>query len=246
MPKPKLTSPSSKKPVRPNVLVFPCLFRLAPPSSKLHRFLRFLSLIGYNLEITLGRVLGRGGFCAVSEITNIKLCTKEETTVGNKMLDDEHAIHNIVQDRAFMQRYCLRGKKKGSRYALKRLQAAVSEDGQTFVNGVVDLAIEARFLAVIRHPNIIKMRAMAVTSPFSAEHSFFVVLDRLYDILGTRIDKWKKQKPKGMGKMLDLKGKKESLLWVERVAVAYDLSSALQYLHESKYAILVLSCSSFR
>ena len=189
----------------------------------------------------------------MSEITNIKLRTKEESNMGHKVLDDEHAIHNIVQDRGFMERYCLRGNKKDCRYAVKRLQASVSENGQTFVNGVVDLAIEARFLAVIRHPNIIKMRAMAATDPFAPEDSFFLVLDRLYDILGTRIAKWKKQKPKGMGKVLDRKGKKEALLWVERITVVYDLSCALQYLHESKYACFmcfnsrlnIVSCSHF-
>jgi len=133
-----------------------------------------------------------------------------------------------------MEMHCLRGSKKECRYALKRLQASVSEDSQTFVNGIVDLAIEARFLSVIRHPNIIKMRAMALTDPFSVDKPFFVVLDRLYDILGPRIIKWKKQKPTGMAKVLDRKGKKEGLLWVERITVAYDLSCALQYLHESK------------
>jgi len=133
-----------------------------------------------------------------------------------------------------MEQHCLRGTKKDCRYALKRLQASVSEDAQTFINGVVDLAIEARFLSVVRHPNIIKMRAMAVTSPYSVEQPFFVVLDRLYDILGTRLAKWKKLQPKGMGKMLDRKGKKESLLWIERITVAYDLSCALEYLHQSK------------
>lgn len=185
-------------------------------------------------EISLGRVLGRGGFCVVSEINNIKLLRNEKSEKGNQLLDDEHAIHNIVQDRSFMEMHCLRGSKKECRYAFKRLQASVSEDAQTFVNGIVDLAIEARFLAVIRHPNIIKMRAMAVTDPFSVDRPFFVVLDRLYDILGPRIAKWKKQKPTGMAKMLDRKGKKEGLLWVERITVAYDLSCALQYLHESQ------------
>jgi len=193
----------------------------------------FLCRVYRRTEITLGRVLGRGGFCAVSEVTTIKLQKENSSSAKTQTLKDEHDIHNIVQDRAFMEQHCLRGK-KDCRYALKRIQASVMEDASTFILGVVDLAMEARFLAVIRHPNIIKMRAVAATNPYSVNEPFFLVLDRLYDILGTRISKWKKQQPKGMAKMMDRNGKKESLLWVERITVAYDLSCALDYLHKSK------------
>jgi hypothetical protein len=185
--------------------------------------------------LSLGRVLGKGGFCSVSEITKIVLKKKDQADESTSTrLDDEHTIQNIVQDRSFMETHCLRGKDKDCRYALKVLLPSCKDDAQTYINGVVDLAVEARFLSVIRHPSIIKMRAMAVTSPYSVSDPFFVVLDRLYDILGTRISKWKKQKPSGMMKLLDRSGKKESSFWIERITVAYDLAAALQYLHELK------------
>jgi serine/threonine protein kinase len=180
-------------------------------------------------------VLGKGGFCVVSEISKISL--RNESLNDDSMsepLHDEHAIHNIIQDRSFMETHCLRGRDKDCRYAMKILLPSCSDSEQTFINGVVDLAIEARFLSVIRHPSIIKMRAMAEGNPFSTTQSFFVVLDRLYDILGTRITKWKKQKPKGVGKLMDRSGKKEYAFWIERITVAYDLVTALNYLHESK------------
>lgn len=146
-------------------------------------------------------------------------------------IQDEHQIHNIVQDRNFMAMYCVR-KGKDTRYAIKRVQEASYKDHQTFINGVVDLAVEARFLSVIRHPNIIKMRAMECGSPYSA--SFFVVLDRLYDIMSTRLTKWKKSKVTGIAKMMDRKGKREMAFWLERITVAYDLACALKYLHDLK------------
>ena len=187
----------------------------------------------YSAELTLGKVLGRGGFCVVSEISKIVLRHQPDVSESNntERLDDEHTIQNIVQDRSFMEAHCLRGSKKDCRYAIKTLLPTCRNDEQTYINGVVDLAVEARFLAVIRHPSIIKMRAMAATSPFSTTQPFFVVLDRLYDILGTRMTKWKKQKPKGMGKLLDRSGQKEKDFWIERITVAYDLASALDYLH---------------
>jgi hypothetical protein len=120
----------------------------------------------------------------VNEITKIRLIKDEESTDDSDNadnLDDEHAIHNIIQNRPFMEAHCLRGKGNDCRYAFKRLQESCLENAQLYINGVVDLAVEARFLSVVRHPNIIKMRAMAATNPFSTHDPFFVVLDRLYD-----------------------------------------------------------------
>jgi hypothetical protein len=175
-------------------------------------------------------VLGRGGFCVVTEVSKITL---EESENGSSIggLDkfrDEHQIHNFVQDRSFMETHCVR-QGKDCRYAIKRLKGDNDKDTQTFINGVVDLALEARFLSVIRNPNIIKMRGMAMGSPFN--FNFFVVLDRLYDIMSTRLVKWRKQIPKGMGKLMDRGGKKELAFWVERCTVCYDLACALKYLH---------------
>jgi hypothetical protein len=185
-------------------------------------------------ELQLGRVLGRGGFCVVSEVTKITLGESESHSAngeGVEKIRDEHQIHNFVQDRGFMETHCVR-QGKDCRYAIKRLQEASAKDTQTFINGVVDLALEARFLSVIRHPNIIKMRGMGMDSPF--DFKFFVVLDRLYDIMSTRLTKWKKQLPKGMSKLMDRGGKKELAFWVERCTVCYDLACALKHLHYLK------------
>jgi hypothetical protein len=69
-------------------------------------------------------------------------------------------------------------KGKDPRYAIKQLSDdIVLQDPHNYINGLMDLAIEARFLAVIRHPNIIKMRAVGVGTPYSRD--FFIMLDRL-------------------------------------------------------------------
>jgi hypothetical protein len=259
----KVASPNLNIPVRCLGRVTVARYPISEPSegsreNKSRRRLSLTALLLHTIfsllaELELGRVLGRGGFCVVNEITKIALQTATTTKAaagksdgadpqeqnGNfaldlNYMDDENAIHNVVQDRAFMEDHCLRGKGRDCRYALKQLQESSWENAHTFVNGVVDLAVEARFLAVIRHPNIIKMRAMATTSPYSPHAPFFVVLDRLYDIMGMRIVKWKKRKPAGMVKLLDRKRKKEQAFWVERISVAYDLACALQYLHSLK------------
>lgn len=183
-------------------------------------------------ELTLGRVLGRGGFCVVNEITKVVLKKETANSASNEKSDDEHYIQNIVQDRGFMASHYIR-KGKDYRYAIKKMQEASRKDHHVFINSIVDLAVEARFLSVVRHPNIIKMRAMEATNPCSP--NFFVLLDRLYDIMPTRLAAWKKRKPKGLGKMMfDRRGLKEQAFWVERLTVAYDLSCALNYLHGLK------------
>lgn len=181
-------------------------------------------------ELDLGRVLGRGGFCVVKEITKISLAGKDEGN-GEKKMDDEHHIYNIIQDRNFMASHCIRSG-RDCRYALKILQDSSRKDAQTFVSGIVDLAVEARFLSVVRHPNIIKMRAMAAVEDAFSDANFFVVLDRLYDILTVRVVKWKKSQVKGMKRLFDRKGKKALAFWVERLTVAYDLACALKYMHD--------------
>jgi len=121
------------------------------------------------------------------------------------------------------------GKEKSSRYAIKRLQEHTRNDPIMLFRGVVDLALEARFLSALRHPNILSLRGAAATDPYNG--NFFLILDRLYEILTTKLKSWKKQQP---GKLLDRSGKKRKALYVERCQVAYDVSCALKYMHSLK------------
>ena len=48
-------------------------------------------------------------------------------------------------------------------YVMKTLRTDLPEE--EYVKGIVDLAIEAEFLTVLSHPNIISMRALANSDP---------------------------------------------------------------------------------
>lgn len=181
-------------------------------------------------ELTIGKVLGRGGFCVVREITQIT--TKDEHVhTEEPEEDDEAIIHNITQGREFMAKHYLRHG-KDYRYAIKVIKEEAKQSAQLYVNAVVDLAIEARFLAVIRHPNIIKMRAMAASSP--CDGSFFLVLDKLSDTLSVRLKAWEKRLKKGIFQKLSCGAKKDHEFWGERLMVGFDLSCAFVRLHEMK------------
>lgn len=98
------------------------------------------------------------------------------------------------------------------------------------------MAVETRFLSDIEHPNIIKLRAIAATDhPYTP--NYFIVLDRLYDTLEKRIEKWTRIKGRQKGILkhfTDPKGSKRVALSEERMIAAFDLAAALAYLHRRK------------
>ena len=129
-------------------------------------------------EITIGKELGRGGFGVVCEIKNFVLDPEpdppenpqesvggdeKETTfkvqidsVMNKsghlseIADSEH--YSIDKARQVM---ASRVNKRGTpRYALKLLHSELSQVEQA--RGMIDLALEAKYLSIVWHPNISK------------------------------------------------------------------------------------------
>lgn len=178
-------------------------------------------------ELDVGRVLGRGGFCVVSEVQKIQIA-ENSTALRLSISNGEDVAQSFVQNKEFMAANYIR-QGKDFRYAIKRVQESSRKDPHLFVNAVVDLAVEARFLSVVRHPSIIKMRAMS-REP-STSSGFFLVLDKLYDILSSRLLEWNRAKFTGLKKLCDCGGKNERAFWAERCLVAFDLCKAIHYLH---------------
>jgi len=89
---------------------------------------------------------------------------------------------------------------------------------------------EAKFLASLSHPNIIKLRGMAAagTSGFASmtERGYFLLLDRLQCTLEHKIDHWK-----NLEKAIGVEGSKGRGFLAERLHVAFDVAAALSYLH---------------
>lgn len=174
----------------------------------------------------------------------------EDGTVNVSDIDSEdESVKSMtefdeVQARTYMQKHCMREDYVGemnARYAIKRLKSTLK--GDSVSRGTDDLAVEAKFLAAIEHPNIIKMRAVANVKP--TDPGFFILLDRLFETLEERIDgEWTnvnkvfgKKVQKGHG-CCCMSGKPMNVemrnLWVERLIAAYDLSSAFRYIHKNR------------
>lgn len=137
-------------------------------------------------EIELGRTLGVGGFGIVSEITAFELEHEDEKEEkaeeeehnnngdgGDKIIvempnelyeDDDH--YDIEKARGLMKKRCLR--KGVTRYAIKRLHDHMTELEKA--RGMIDLAVEAKYLSVVWHPNI---GTCLATLMLGLEHVFF-------------------------------------------------------------------------
>ena len=189
-------------------------------------------------EIVVGKLLGSGGFNNVYELDYIDLIKNP--------FNSEHArkISSNLQTemRSHVAEHCYREASDSSRYAIKFLSKETIEDHDRFCTGAADLVVEAKFLASLEHPNIVKLRGMAAagTSGFATCRSqgYFLLLDCLQCTLDDKLEEWKDAKRKAAGslqrKIMDRSGIKEKKFLGNRLKVALDVASALQYLHHNK------------
>jgi len=175
-------------------------------------------------EMVLGGVLGKGQFGVVLEVKEFKLSPGiPESTSPTTEIEE-------TQTRRYMSKCCIRN--GDARYAVKKLRREVRNDSLTYRNGIIDFAIEARFLAILHHPHIVKMRALPSDGFFQDES--FIVMDRLYDTLEHRMIKWKKQENRFgsiVGRCTGGSVKKKDLLG-EKLLTALDLTNAMAYMHD--------------
>ena len=190
-------------------------------------------------EINKGKRLGAGAFGIVWEISNVSLDPAIDRAESGKCVtetptgedDDAADLAALSQEaRRFIAKTALREDTQESRYAVKILRPELSKDPALFEKGCIDLAMEANFLSNFVHPNIIKVRGAGVENLIGTK-DYFLVMDRLYGTLEGKLDEWKATQKK-MG-MFGKKAAKEEL-FKDRLNVAFELSSALNYMHTRK------------
>ena len=198
------------------------------------------------LELEFGKVLGVGTFGVVCEINGIELSHRDEdlwsnasqaetetTSEGPGTTATDGLLQNsIAAVRELIARRCLRYGE--ARYAVKKLKGDL--DDFDAVAGRVDLAVEVKLLHALSHPNIVKMRGVFATDdPFHP--NFFFVMDRLYGTLEDRIQERKQYQKSCLGRFRILSfvkrgsGDLPKSSTIERLVMAYDIASALRYMH---------------
>ena len=196
----------------------------------------------------LGAILGTGGTSVVREVDFVRLL-KDETpsstspanantqVVPQSMTEDDNncrlELVNSLKRRNGQPRYVI---KKLSRATILKASSAFEDRRREFMNGVVDLAMEVEFLkALDGHPHIINLRGTSSAHPCSSD--FFLILDCLAETFMRRFAFWKKSKRKISGYrgfFSDRKGLRKTSLFFERLSVAYQICSALQFIHSKR------------
>ena len=93
-------------------------------------------------EVTLGNVIGQGGFSLVFEVTRIKV--DEVFDLSDAQAQERRA----VADQALLNGH--------PRFAIKMLRDDLHDE--EYSKGMIDLAVESRLLKKISHPNIVAMK----------------------------------------------------------------------------------------
>lgn len=179
-------------------------------------------IIFVGAEINLGRVIGTGGFSIVSEIKSIDL-------------DDIYDVDEKSSElRSQFASSVRKSNTDGTKFVLKTLRNDLPDED--LEKGISDLAIEAEFLGIFAHPNIISMKAVSQSDPRRSR--YFVVLDYLPTTLDLKINLWRRVVGENTGFWFPCYGYCFSnsvilhLNWKERLRCASDIASALSYLHE--------------
>jgi serine/threonine protein kinase len=196
---------------------------------------RKLALFHYN-EVIFGPCLGHGCFSDVYEVQQFK----------PRAENDENLEAHLVDARRY---YTEPQAKEDSteiskKYAIKCLKHHF-DNPKMFRFAAKDMETEINILATIDHPFIIKVYAKSASGTTASKctkkqaQDFFIVMDRLSSTLTDKIDHWKRDKERLVGRpffsFLDhshIVKKKEDIM--ERIRIAYDVASALAYLHTER------------
>lgn len=173
-------------------------------------------------EVALGRLIGKGNFCEVLTLGEIKKRSENKTITRKKVSAYETISNNI------------RAKSGAHNYVIKRVMPGLYKKSNYFhfAQGLIDLSMEAQMLQSIQHPNIIKVVGLADVDDTSST-DFFIVLERLVLALEAQIEYW------SQGISLDSMNKKVTRkswedIFCETLMVGHDICSALEYLHGKK------------
>jgi serine/threonine protein kinase len=215
-------------------------------------------------EMRLGRILGRGGFCVVTEIEKFRIpdvSSKDSSIGGTSFIarfkkspsvleDDPELSSNPGSDfdqvsidkkavtngfprdalsRDNVAQLARKRTRKGGRFALKRVAPELeSSNKTTYLKGIVDLAIEAKFLSALDHPNIISLYGISKHGACD-----FIIVERLHKTLSSRFKDWMQidRQCKGITGVFTGSRKKVLELYESRIRVAYDIAKATDYLH---------------
>jgi serine/threonine protein kinase len=215
-------------------------------------------------ELVLGELLGKGAFCLVHELQDVRLNDGMVRPYFSRSWWD-NKLHQADRTREYVRRTCNSKtaddcccddpSKDGSgedseitqhtRYVVKHLRPnlATERSYKVFVHAAADLRMEYEILARLSHPNIVQLRGGAVLEMSSSSwiprsmdnEDYFLLLERLDETLTQRIHCWKKLEST-QRKSHGVDGSTSiPPFFLEKLRFARDVASALAYIHEQRF-----------
>lgn len=177
-------------------------------------------------ELKLGKLMGTGAFSDVYEIEGFEL---------SKKASSKHAPHKMATRQFFKGNATNKNEKP--KYVVKHLRPTLARTPSSFCMAAADLCIEAQYLNMLTHDNILKIRGWSTggIDGYGKGHhdGYFLILDRLSETLGDRIETWKKEKRSldyGL-EHLSLENDSTAEL-LSRTKIVHQVALALEYLHK--------------
>jgi serine/threonine protein kinase len=199
-------------------------------------------------ELVVGKVLGRGAFCVVREVS---LNASSGGSLGSgssrgslfRFSSRSAGGNSPVRQTNSTTERSLSGiphrgstRRKGSvrsRFVVKQINPElIQHDRIAFLKGVVDLATETRYLSRLDHNNVIKLEGVAACDAFTK--GYFIILERVNLTLAKRVKEWMDvdRTCKGITGVFTGSKKKVHKLQTDRMTAAYDLACGMNYLHQ--------------
>eukprot|EP00934_Nitzschia_sp_Nitz4_P005852 Nitzschia sp. Nitz4//scaffold201_size42423//8478//10203//NITZ4_007369-RA/size42423-snap-gene-0.39-mRNA-1//-1//CDS//3329541317//5842//frame0 len=160
------------------------------------------------------------------------LNTEEEAIMLHQI--DVSDVESDGEAEAMKDYMCKHVSRKGfARYAVKKVREDLTPDTERCA--IVDIAVEAQFLAAVNHPNIVKMRG-TVGTPGTL--SFMIVMDCLTVSLRQKMDLWNAEpsSKKSLWKKILPGARRKTHVSLrdqvgDKLLAMYDVARAMRYLH---------------
>lgn len=166
-------------------------------------------------EVVVGDLIARGSFRKTYEVKAVEL---NDELFGEDRADlSDSSVHlRMTNAREDLVKTLVLGTRP---LVMKRLKKKLLSSQENFRAAMADLMLEAKYLARLDHPNILKIRAEALPSAlWSGQHDgYFIVTDKLEETLESAVHTtWKTGQAKSL---------------TSRVVLAFQIAQALQYVH---------------
>jgi serine/threonine protein kinase len=195
----------------------------------------------YCCELVLGRLLGKGAFCEVHDLMDLRLLTPKERRACERSPLDDNPHEHAKRVRFACQKHDPLG---NPRYVVKHLRPDLSSQRgvKIFHHAALDCLKEFDILSKLSHPNIIELCGSALSGRTNdpaagdsnaAPGTFFIVLEKVDDTLSGRIRQWIVHTKKR--RLLESSSNEDTKLpafYVEKLRYARDIASAIAHVHK--------------